>query len=112
MLWLHAAHSSAGRDVDASSACQHGKHTKDQCEGRHADDDGIVDSLDICPNTPAGESVDSEGCSLSQKDTDGDGVTDDIDACPETPAGATVDATGCEIPLIIDNETNNSYPAA
>ena len=31
--------------------------------------------------------MDSEGCSLSQKDTDGDGVTDDIDACPETPQG-------------------------
>lgn len=77
-----------------------------------ADDDGVVDSLDVCPNTPAGESVDSEGCSLSQKDTDGDGVTDDIDACPETPAGATVDATGCEIPLIIESKKlyNNVYP--
>ena len=56
--------------------------------------------------------MDSEGCSLSQKDTDGDGVTDDIDACPETPAGATVDATGCEIPLIIESKKlfNNVYP--
>jgi hypothetical protein len=45
--------------------------------------------------TPAGEAVDANGCSDSQKDADNDGVTDDIDQCPMTPAGEAVDANGC-----------------
>lgn len=58
------------------------------------DKDGVKDSLDQCPNTPAGEAVDANGCSLP-KDADGDGVTDNLDKCPNTPAGTPVDATGC-----------------
>ena len=33
-----------------------------------ADADGVSDELDLCPNTPSGESVDVNGCSESQKD--------------------------------------------
>ena len=65
--------------------------------GRHdgdKDKDGVKDSMDQCPNTPAGEKVDANGCSLP-KDADGDGVTDNLDRCPDTPAGTPVDATGC-----------------
>jgi outer membrane protein OmpA-like peptidoglycan-associated protein len=58
------------------------------------DKDGVKDSLDQCPNTPLGEAVDANGCSLP-KDADGDGVTDNLDRCPNTPAGTPVDATGC-----------------
>jgi outer membrane protein OmpA-like peptidoglycan-associated protein len=58
------------------------------------DKDGVKDSLDQCPNTPLGEAVDANGCSLP-KDADGDGVTDNLDKCPNTPAGTPVDATGC-----------------
>jgi outer membrane protein OmpA-like peptidoglycan-associated protein len=58
------------------------------------DKDGVKDSLDQCPNTPAGDAVDANGCSLP-KDADGDGVTDNLDKCPNTPAGTPVDATGC-----------------
>jgi outer membrane protein OmpA-like peptidoglycan-associated protein len=58
------------------------------------DKDGVKDSLDQCPDTPAGEAVDANGCSLP-KDGDGDGVTDNLDKCPNTPAGTPVDATGC-----------------
>ena len=54
-----------------------------------------TDDADLCPNTPSGESVDSNGCSNSQKDSDGDGVTDDNDLCPDTPAGEAVDSDGC-----------------
>ncbi len=59
------------------------------------DNDGVPNSADQCPNTPAGESVDANGCSQSQLDDDNDGVTNDIDQCPNTPAGETVDANGC-----------------
>ena len=58
------------------------------------DHDGVKDSADQCPNTPAGERVDASGCPLP-KDSDGDGVTDNLDRCPATPAGTAVDATGC-----------------
>ena len=77
-----------------------------------SDGDGVIDSKDLCPNTPEGESVDSDGCSSSQKDSDGDGVTDNLDACPNTSAGATVDSSGCEIPLSIElsNSINKVYP--
>ena len=59
------------------------------------DNDGVINSEDACPHTPASESVNSNGCSTSQLDTDNDGVNDDKDVCPNTPAGETVDANGC-----------------
>ena len=59
------------------------------------DKDGVEDSSDKCPNTPSGEQVDSNGCSLSQKDTDNDGVNDKIDKCSTTKTGFKVDANGC-----------------
>jgi hypothetical protein len=62
-----------------------------------ADNDGVTDSLDQCPDTSSGESVDENGCSDSQKDSDNDGVPDDIDQCPNTPLGETVDVLGCTV---------------
>ena len=59
-----------------------------------ADRDGVADSRDMCSNTPAGASVDAQGCPV-YRDTDGDGVIDLRDACPATPAGAEVDGRGC-----------------
>ena len=59
------------------------------------DVDGVVNEIDQCSNTPAGESVDANGCAESQKDDDTDGVTNDIDLCENTPAGEAVDANGC-----------------
>lgn len=61
------------------------------------DNDGVNNDIDLCPNTPKGEGVDSNGCSDSQIDTDGDGdgVTDDTDQCNDTPSGETVDSNGC-----------------
>jgi len=49
-----------------------------------ADNDGVPDELDNCPDAPEGEFVDADGCSPSQliDDTDGDGVPDDVDVCP------------------------------
>ncbi len=62
------------------------------------DGDGVIDSMDDCPNTPAGTTVDANGCEVTTPiDSDGDGVNDSDDQCPNTPAGATVDAQGCEV---------------
>ncbi len=58
------------------------------------DGDGVPDSLDKCPNTPAGVAVYSDGCPT---DMDGDGVPDYLDKCPNTPKGALVGADGCEL---------------
>ncbi len=63
-----------------------------------SDGDGVPDYLDKCPGTPAGTAVDASGCPL---DSDGDGVLDGDDACPDTPAGARVDVRGCEIKAVI-----------
>jgi OOP family OmpA-OmpF porin len=65
-----------------------------------SDGDGVVDSKDQCPGTPAGAKVDTKGCEL---DSDGDGVVDSKDKCPGTPAGATVDSRGCALGIVLDN---------
>lgn len=58
-----------------------------------ADGDGIDDTADQCPDTPAGATVAANGCI----DTDGDGLDDSVDQCPGTPPGAGVDIFGCGI---------------
>jgi len=70
------------------------------------DDDGdyVMNSVDLCPLTPAGETVDTDGCSQSQLDDDGDGVMNNLDYCPLTPAGETVDANGCSQSQTVENE--------
>ena len=62
---------------------------------KDADGDGVCDNLDQCPDTPAGEVVDANGCSGLQTDGDSDGVLNDLDQCPGTPEGEEVDDTGC-----------------
>ena len=64
------------------------------------DGDGILDSVDECPETELGQSVSEVGCSdaqLMEIDSDGDGVPDLGDTCPGTPEGTTVDAFGCVV---------------
>lgn len=56
------------------------------------DNDGVVDSKDQCPNTPAGLEVDAHGCEF---DLDQDGVLNVDDQCPDTPRGMPVHANGC-----------------
>ena len=62
---------------------------------RDSDNDGVPDSRDKCPDTPAGVAVDKDGCPL---DSDRDGVPDYLDKCPGTPIGTPVDKDGCPIP--------------
>ncbi|WP_299981482.1 OmpA family protein [uncultured Pseudoteredinibacter sp.] len=57
-----------------------------------SDGDTVEDSMDQCPNTPAGVAVDGKGCAL---DSDRDGVFDYGDLCPNTPMGTKVDKDGC-----------------
>ncbi|MDQ1315719.1 MAG: OmpA-like protein [Pseudomonadota bacterium] len=60
---------------------------------RDGDGDGVVDSKDKCPNTPAGRKVDADGCEL---DSDGDGIVDGDDKCPTVYAKT---ADGCPLPV-------------
>ncbi|MFA4923180.1 MAG: OmpA family protein [Ignavibacteriaceae bacterium] len=69
-----------------------------------ADGDGVPDYLDKCANTPAKVKVDANGCPL---DTDGDGVPDYLDKCANTPAKVKVDAKGC--PLDTDGDGVPDY---
>ncbi len=86
---------------------------------KDADGDGVKDKKDLCPDTPAGVVVDSNGCPVDTDgdsvadyldacpneagtvngcpDADGDGVADKDDNCPDTPAGVKVDANGCPV---------------
>ena len=58
------------------------------------DRDGVVNSLDLCPNTPpeARHTVDEYGCPA---DSDGDGLPDYLDKCPLLYAEIRDDSTGC-----------------
>ena len=59
-----------------------------------ADNDGIPDNYDQCPNTPKEVTVDEFGCPL---DTDNDNVPDYLDKCNNTTTGIVVDSVGCPI---------------
>ena len=69
-----------------------------------SDNDGVPDSRDKCPGTPAGVAVDKDGCPL---DSDKDGVPDYLDKCPGTPLGVAVDKDGC--PLDSDKDGVPDY---
>ncbi|MBU2882018.1 carbohydrate-binding protein [Psychrosphaera sp. B3R10] len=57
------------------------------------DADGIKDSGDLCPTTPANMSVNKDGC----PDSDADGIFDNYDQCADTEADTQVDYHGCEL---------------
>lgn len=59
-----------------------------------ADKDGVPDSLDRCPATPAGLAVTPDGCPL---DADRDGIPDFRDKCPGTLPGTQVTSAGCPV---------------
>ncbi len=54
------------------------------------DEDGVIDFMDKCPNTPADVEVDTLGCPI---DTDGDGLADFLDK-EINSLGTTVNAEG------------------
>ena len=61
-------------------------------------------NLDLCPYTTLGEEVDSNVCSVNEKDDDGDIILNDVDLCPETPIGEEVDENGCSDSQLDDDE--------
>ena len=79
------------------------------------DHDGVLNAQDLCPNTPFGVEVNSDGCPIPPKmkivkavepkvpeiivetDSDHDGVVDNLDKCPNTPKGFLVNKVGCGI---------------
>lgn len=70
------------------------------------DKDGVLNSKDSCPNTPAGVTVNAKGCNV---DNDNDGVLNANDICPNTPVGETVNSDGCPQTVALDiNFENNS----
>lgn len=68
-----------------------------------SDGDRVPDDKDMCPETPAGSAVNTDGCRLPV-DSDGDRVPDDKDMCPETPAGSAVNTDGCRLPVDDDGD--------
>ena len=68
----------------------------------------MLNDLDGCPNTTAGQSVDADGCAEYQKDDDDDGVSDADDVCPGFDDAIDVDEDGipdgCDSPLDIDDD--------
>jgi hypothetical protein len=77
-----------------------------------SDNDGVEDSLDICPNTRENTGVDANGCALVYlpPDSDNDGVEDSLDTCPNTPAEVIVDNEGCQLSNIDNCAGINVYP--
>ncbi|WP_431189741.1 OmpA family protein [Alteromonas gracilis] len=51
-------HTCLGTKVDATG-----------CAIKDADNDGVMDSKDMCPDTPAGVKVDAKGCTLFDEET-------------------------------------------
>ena len=66
-----------------------------------ADQDGVADADDKCPDTPRDMQVDAQGCPL---DADRDGVIGAADLCPNSPYGEPVDETGCRPRLAVAQE--------
>lgn len=68
---------------------------------KDTDKDGVLDKLDVCPNTPLNVRVDEMGCPW---DNDGDGVPDYMDECPNTPSAAygMIDTVGCPLDSDLD----------
>ena len=59
-------------------------------------DNPLGDNPDLCPNSPIGAVVDSNGCADSERDSDGDGVFDAYDDCVNIDAsGWDTDGDGC-----------------
>lgn len=61
------------------------------------DSDGVVDAVDICDNSLAGDNIKPTGCVQVEADSDFDGVANIKDACPTTTFGAIVDEKGCAL---------------
>jgi len=66
---------------------------------KDSDNDGVNDEIDTCANTPVGDLIDANGCTVitPPADADNDGVIGADDLCPNTPNGDVVAADGCTV---------------
>lgn len=60
--------------------------------------------MDICANTPTGQTVNTNGCAASQLDDDGDGVMNNEDNCPNTANASQEDYDGDGIGDVCDDD--------
>jgi hypothetical protein len=113
-------------DPCTTDTCVVGNCTHDD----DADDDGISDCDDTCPNTPMGEAVNGQGCSCSQLscndgdpctadscdsgvcvhtaiDLDGDGICDQSDNCPSEANSDQADTDGDGGGNVCDDDVDN-----
>lgn len=79
----------------------------EEIEDGDDDNDGVLNSKDLCPNTYPGAKVDENGCEL---DDDNDGVVNRLDKCPDTSPGVKVNKDGCvaTIDLKINFDTDKT----
>lgn len=72
------------------------------------DHDNVVNSNDLCLQTPLGQVVDGNGCSVYElSDSDGDSILNYLDSCLDTPAGYSVDINGCADFQLNDFDNDN-----
>ena len=81
-----------------------------------ADDDGVIDSEDNCPNDSNADQTDTDGDGLgdtcdafpndADNDIDGDGVSGDIDNCPTVANADQTDSDGDGIGAACDENDN------
>ena len=62
---------------------------------KDSDGDGLIDSIDECPDTSLDVEVNDRGCGGDQLDDDGDGLANSEDLCPGSPSGVATDQNGC-----------------
>ncbi len=67
-----------------------------------ADEDNIVDNLDLCDNSLLENNIMPYGCKKMIRDGDGDGVKDSVDKCPLTPKNVKVSPDGCALDTDMD----------
>ncbi|NLF50550.1 MAG: hypothetical protein GX577_05390 [Leptolinea sp.] len=89
---------------DTTDACPNeaGSAAANGCPDR--DSDGIADTVDVCPDEAG---LPEDGCPApSEDDRDGDGTSDVADACPDEPgsplADGCIDTDGDRLPDITD----------
>ena len=90
---------------NASNVCSEGGSNEDQ----DADNDGVVDSEDNCPNLFNPDQADSDGDGIGDvcdeagpTDSDNDGIPDENDNCPNTPNTDQADSDGDGIGDVCD----------